>query len=438
MRWLVLIWAILVSVPALAGRVEVTPETFARALAAAEAGDELVLAPGRYAGPVVLTKALTLTGQTGTLLDGGGEGTVIKVDAPGVTLRDLTVTGSGRDNEALDSGIKLTSKATEARVLNNTLTGNLVGIDVHGARDALVKGNRIEGLRLARMNDRGNGIYLWNAPGTVIEDNEIRYGRDGIFVVTSKRNTYRGNLMRDLRFAVHFMYANDSEVSDNVSIGNHFGYGLMYSDRTLLKRNVSINDRDYGVLLNYANQSDIYDNLVSGGANKCVFIYNAHRNLLAENLFKGCEIGVHFTAGSERNAITGNAFVGNRTQVKYVGTRFVEWSHEGRGNFWSDHAAFDLDGDGRADSVYRPNDLMDHILWSQPAAKLLLGSPAVQLVRWSQEQFPATLPGGVVDSHPLTIAPDRALPEPLMQMARAEPAWAQEATHDDTDPLAAH
>lgn len=438
MRWLVLIWAIVVSVPALAGRVEVTPETFATALAAAEAGDELVLAPGRYAGPVVLTKALTLTGQTGTLLDGGGEGTVIEVDAPGVTLRDLTVTGSGHDNEALDSGIKLTRNAVEARVLNNTLTGNLVGIDVHGARDALVKGNRIEGLRLARMNDRGNGIYLWNAPGTVIEDNEIRYGRDGIFVVTSKRNTYRGNLMRDLRFAVHFMYANDSEVSDNVSIGNHFGYGLMYSDRTLLKRNVSINDRDYGVLLNYANQSDIYDNLVSGGANKCVFIYNAHRNLLAENLFKGCEIGVHFTAGSERNAITGNAFVGNRTQVKYVGTRFVEWSHEGRGNFWSDHAAFDLDGDGRADSVYRPNDLMDHILWSQPAAKLLLGSPAVQLVRWSQEQFPATLPGGVVDSHPLTTAPDRALPEPLMQMARAEPAWAQEATHDDTDPLAAH
>ena len=61
---------------------------------------------------------------------------------------------------------------------------------------------------------------------------------------------------------------------------------------------------------------------------------------------KGCDIGIHFTAGSEGNAMTGNAFIGNRTQVKYVGTRNIEWSFEGRGNFWSDHPVFDLNGDG--------------------------------------------------------------------------------------------
>jgi len=372
------------------------------------------------------------------VIDGLGTGTVVSGRSPGTAVPAPTITGSGLYKPAIDSGIKLTRTADRGQVLDNTLTGNLVGIDVHGARDSMVRGNRIEGLRLARMNDRGNGIYLWNAPGTVIENNEIRYGRDGLFIVTSKRNIFRNNLMRDLRFAVHFMYANDSKVEDNISIGNHFGFGVMYSDRTLLRGNTSINDRDYGVLLNFANQSDIYDNHVTGGANKCVFIYNSHRNLVAENLFEGCGIGIHFTAGSERNAITGNSFVSNRTQVKYVGTRFVEWSHEGRGNFWSDHAAFDLDGDGRADSVYRPNDLMDHILWSQPAARMLLGSPAVQLVRWSQEQFPATLPGGVVDSNPLTTAPHRELPEPLLVMARNQPAWAQEKTNDDIDPLQSH
>ena len=86
--------------------------------------------------------------------------------------------------------------------------------------------------------------------------------------------------------------------------------------------------------------------------------------------FQDCGIGIHFTAGSERNLLTGNAFIANQEQVKYVGTRFMEWSFEGRGNYWSDHPAFDLNGDGIADGVYRPNDLMDHILWSQPAAKL--------------------------------------------------------------------
>ena len=132
-----------------------------------------------------------------------------------------------------------------------------------------------------------------------------------------------------------------------------------------------------------------------------MFIYNAHKNVLRGNLFQGCAVGVHFTAGSERNEITDNAFVGNRTQVKYVGSRWVDWSVDGRGNYWSDHAAFDLDGNGIADSAYRPNDVVDHILWTQPAAKALMGSPAIQLIRWSQSAFPALLPGGVIDRAPL-------------------------------------
>ncbi len=110
-------------------------------------------------------------------------------------------------------------------------------------------------------------------------------------------------------------------------------------------------------------------------AEKCVFIYNANKNALHDNWFEGCEIGIHFTAGSERNAITGNAFVANRTQVKYVGTRFVDWADDGRGNYWSDNPAFDLNGDGIADRPYRPNDLIDQILWSLPAAKVLIEQP---------------------------------------------------------------
>ena len=127
----------------------------------------------------------------------------------------------------------------------------------------------------------------------------------------------------------------------------------------------------------------------------------------ANNWFEGCEIGVHFTAGSEGNEIVGNAFVRNRNQVKYVGTRHLDWSRSGRGNYWSDNPAFDLNGDGIADTAYRPNDLVDRVLWTAPQAKVLMNSPAVQVIRWAQAQFPALLPGGVVDSHPLMAPPAR-------------------------------
>lgn len=163
------------------------------------------------------------------------------------------------------------------------------------------------------------------------------------------------------------------------------------------------------------------------GAEKCSFIYNSHQNLIANNRFEGCDIGIHFTAGSERNGITGNAFIGSREQVKYVGTKDVEWSVEGRGNYWSDNAAFDLNGDSIGDSPYRPNDLMDHILWSQPAAAALIGSPAVQLIRWSQSSFPAVLPGGVVDSFPLLVpvAPEVTSEVAALEQA-ARPPWLKE------------
>ena len=65
----------------------------------------------------------------------------------------------------------------------------------------------------------------------------------------------------------------------------------------------------------------------------------------------------------------------------------------------------DLDGDGLSDRPYRPNDVMDDILWRLPSAKSLTNSPAVQMVRWAQARFPALHPGGVIDSAPLMRPP---------------------------------
>jgi len=381
------------------------PGGLAKAIERAADGDVLRLARGVHSGPIVIDRPISLLGD-GATVDGQEVGSVITVVVPDVLIRGLTILGSGSSHETRDAGIRLGKRADRARVEDNTLLGNLYGVDIHGARDAVVVGNVINGRRDHRVNDRGNGVYVWNAPGAIVEGNDVRWGRDGIFVNTSRKNIFRGNRFRDLRFAVHYMYANDSEVSGNLSVGNDLGFAVMYSTRVRVIGNASINDREHGVMLNYANQSIVEGNVVQDGGNRCTFLYNAHKNRIANNRFERCGIGIHFTAGSERNLITGNAFIGNRTQVKYVGSRWLDWSVDGRGNYWSDFAAFDIDGDGIADATYRPNDSMDHVLWSQPAAKLLLGSPAVQLMRWAQSAFPALLPGGVFDRHPLMHPPD--------------------------------
>jgi nitrous oxidase accessory protein len=89
------------------------------------------------------------------------------------------------------------------------------------------------------------------------------------------------------------------------------------------------------------------------------------------------------------------------------------------GNYWSDNLAFDLDDDGIGDQPYRPNGLVDQVLWRAPAAKLLLSSPAMRILEWAQSAFPAVLPGGVVDPAPL-MEPPPETPEKAQLASRRE------------------
>ncbi len=388
---------------------------------AARAGDTIRLAAGRHAGPIRVERTIALVGEAGAVLAGTGVGSVLTIAADDVRVEGIEITGSGSDLPAMDSAVLVTRQAKRALVRGNRLVGNLFGVYLHGAAGSVIEGNEIVGRSDLRLSEAGNGVSIWNAPGAQVIGNTIRGGRDGIFVKTSRDNVFAGNTFTQLRFAIHYMYTHDSRIVGNRSRGNHVGWAIMYSDRLEIRDNVSDDDRDHGLLLNSTNLSEIVGNVVRNGREKCVFVYNATRNDLRDNWFEGCPIGIHFTAGSDGNTMTGNAFVANRVQVKYVGTRFIDWAHGGRGNYWSDNPAFDLDGDGIADRPYRPNDVMDEVLWTLPAAKALLNSPAVQMVRWAQARFPALYPGGVFDSAPL-MRPPRVPPPPSLPAPSARPA----------------
>ncbi|MBF0310466.1 MAG: nitrous oxide reductase family maturation protein NosD [Magnetococcales bacterium] len=376
------------------------PTALAQAVAAAAPGAILRLTPGRY-GPARLDKPLTLEGPAGAVVDAGGLGSALTVAAPGVVVRGLTFRGSGIVETDLDSGILATREAEGLLVENSDVVDNLYGISIQGAKRVVVRGNRIANRNDLWLNDRGNGINIWDSTGSLFENNRVVGGRDGLYIHTAHGNAIRGNRFENLRFAVHYMFANRNEVTDNHSVGNAVGLAIMYSTDLKVLRNTSENDRDHGLMFHSSHRSEVAWNRIRNTADKCGFVYTSTHNSLHDNRFEGCEIGLHFTGGSEKNTLYNNAFVNNHTQVKYTGMVHYEWSRNGRGNYWSDNPAFDLNGDGLADTAYRPNTLVDRVIWQYPLAKLLLSSPVMETLRFAQSRFPALDPGGVVDSWPL-------------------------------------
>lgn len=388
-------------------------------IAAAAPGAVVTVAPGVHQVHLVLDKPITLQGQPGAVLDGGGSGDVVRIRSAQVTLRDLTLRHSGHDLTAMNAGVFVEHQARAATVAHNRIEDALFGVYLDGAADVRVARNTITGMPKLRVSDRGDGIHLWNDTGCTIEANDVSETRDGIYVYVSPHNVIAGNRIHDVRYGIHYMYSHYNILRDNVSSGNVAGYALMSSDHLRVIGNISLNQKSYGYLLNYISYSDISGNqsrgvtgllddndaLIDGADGKGMFVYLSQFNTIHDNLLAESQIGIHMTAGSDHNLVHGNAFVTNRVQVKYVQNIAEEWSRQRRGNYWSDYLGWDMNGDGIGDVPYRPNDGVDVLLWKYPSARTLMSSPAILLLRYVQRAFPVFTPPSIQDSHPLMKLP---------------------------------
>ncbi|HEX7112432.1 MAG TPA: nitrous oxide reductase family maturation protein NosD [Mizugakiibacter sp.] len=394
-------------------------DALAQAIARAAPGATVTVPAGVHAVHLRIDKPLTLVGAPGAVLDGEGSSDVIHIAASDVSVRDLTIRRSGTDLTAMNAGIFVEQQARRVAIVGNALEDVLFGVYLNGAADVQVAGNRIRGVASLRSPDRGDGIHLWNDSGVEVRDNDIGSVRDGIYIYVSPRNRIVGNRIHDVRYGIHYMYSNHNLIAGNLTTRTRAGYALMQSDHLTVSGNRSLGDTTYGMLLNYVTYSTLDGNILRdvtgeqdehgqplpGGEGKGMFVYNSEYNRIDGNDIVRCPIGIHVTAGSEGNRVYGNAFVDNRVQVKYVQNVAEEWSWRGRGNYWSDYVGWDLDGDGRGDAAFRPNDGVDILFWKYPSARLLMSSPAILTLRYVQRAFPVFTPPSVSDSHPLMARP---------------------------------
>lgn len=395
------------------------PFDLAAALAAAEPGATLHVPAGVYPGPLSLDKPVTLIGEAGAIVEGTGQGDVISVISPDVTLRGLVVRNSGDSLDRENSGIL--GLAPRLTVEDVRVENALFGIYLKNAPHSVIRNNTVlaKDLSIAR---RGDGIRVWYSDHTLVEGNHVVGSRD-VVIWFSNHCVARHNRVENGRYGLHFMFANDQVVEQNTLIGNSVGIYLMYGRDLELRHNWIENNHGpsgYGIGL-----KDMDDVVVEGNqvvANRVgVYVDNSPREADAtvrfeRNLFAYNEIGVTMLPLVQRNTFTANTFQDNAEQIAVSGGGDVmrnAWAEDNRGNYWSDYAGFDADGDQIGDLPYTASSFYESLLGHYPELRLFQYSPAVQALDLAARAFPLFQPRPkMADPYPLTVPPVIAWPRP--------------------------
>ena len=373
-------------------------QSIAEVVQQAGIGDTIIVKLGYYPTHLVITKPLHLKCLNRPTLDGGNVADVIRVKSPDVTIEGCIISNSGSDLTAQNAGIYLEPGSDRAIIQHNIINYTLFGLWIEKVKDIKVIGNNITGMRDLASAQRGNGVQLYNSSGAQIIDNHISFTRDGIYVDVSNHAVFRGNRLHHLRYGTHYMNSNYNVWENNESYLNRGGLALMEVRNQTVRNNHAWGNSDHGIMLRTITDSVIENNIVSGNG-RGFFIYDAEFNVLRNNLIIANRVGVHLWAGSIHNEVEGNDLINNREQIKYVASKDEYWGVK-TGNYWSNYIGWDRNGDGIGDVPYEANDLVDHLTWKYPAAKLLLNSPAVQTLRLVSRQFPLLRATSIVDKHP--------------------------------------
>lgn len=284
-------------------------------------GARIRLPAGIYQGPAVISKPLTLEGDGQVIVDAGGHGTVLTVQADGVTLRGLTLRASGNSHDQLDSGLMVEGK--NLLIENNVIEDVLFGISLHKTGDSVVRGNRIRS-RPVDPADRGDGLRLWYSSHNRIENNDIAQIRD-VTVTNSPHNRFSGNTIRDSRRAFNFLFAHRSLVDRNHLEQNSTGIIALNSDGLTIRNNRILHAMDAsgaGIALKETSAALVIGNEIVHCAhgimadspmnplNRIVFI----DNYVAHNI-----TGVYFYGAKGGHIAIGNTFRSNLWPVTIIG-----------------------------------------------------------------------------------------------------------------------
>ncbi len=407
----------------------ISADHLAEAISAASPGDVIIVDGGEFHGAIEVDRPLTLIGRNWPVVDGQNSGSVLKISAPDTMIEGLLIRNSGDSLDQENSGVVV--EAENVTIRNNRLENTLFGIYLREAHGSTISNNVIHSKDLP-VPRRGDAIRIWYSNDVTVTNNTVEYGRD-VVLWYSERLTVRGNDISHGRYGLHFMYCDDALIEENRLLNNSVGAFLMYSRRMTMRHNtiamnrgpsgygVGLKDMDDAIVL----ENNFLDNRIGA------YLDGSPREIDSVGLFEGNvfaynDIGVELMPAVSRNQFIANSFVDNEEQVALAGGGSPganHWTVDGVGNYWSNYAGFDANGDGYGDVTYVSQRLFEDLMQREPALRLFLYSPATDAMDFAARAFPVVRPQPKLeDSSPL-MAPRAATAAPPLPESNTNSLW---------------
>ena len=360
-------------------------------------GSILKLPAGIYKGSIIINKPITIVAkESGVVIDGEDEGTVITIKSSYVTLKGLKIVGSGDRHEKLDAAIKM-SEGIQCEISNCIIEDCLFGIDMQMIKNSIISNNTIRS-KDVDLGLRGDGLRLWYSNDNIIEKNHLIKSRDMV-IWYSHGNIIRQNSAEYCRYSLHFMYAGKNIVTDNHYKFNSVGIFFMYSKDTIATGNTvqsSLGATGMGIGLKDVSNFTLKNNSVIYCAqgiyiDRSPFEPDTYNWLIGNKLLYNSE-ALHFHSLSENNIIKDNTIIGNIEDVVNDSRGAKTDENEIIGNYWDNYAGFDRDGDNLGDTPHRVYQYADQLWVYNPNVKFFYGSPVISLLNFLAKLAPFTKP----------------------------------------------